>query len=315
MGNEWEVKDIAKKLHEKVVSEGLQPPIKLFDNNYYSQEADKLFMSVSQWKSFRHCEFQALAVLNGEYKRPEKDALRIGSYIHAAIEGPEALEKFKQDNPDIYSSQGPTKGQLKAGYKFIEKTFDVLDSDPRCNITLQGEKEVPMTFFWAGAWWKIKPDVLNREDYCFTDLKKCRDIYGKEFDERQGKYVHFVQYYGYLYQLALYSLGISINMGRKDWPQAYLTCATVPAKEDEWPDFISYVFDSEILRRDYLSGIEKSMPRVLAVKSGQEKPRRCGRCEWCLQNKTLTGFPDYFEWWEQEIAGMPIGLKWYEGQE
>ena len=38
--------------------------------NYYSQEANKEFFSVSQYKSFLSCEARAMAELYGEYEIP-----------------------------------------------------------------------------------------------------------------------------------------------------------------------------------------------------------------------------------------------------
>ncbi|NFO48022.1 hypothetical protein FDB40_14020, partial [Clostridium botulinum] len=87
----------------------------LTDKNYYSIEADKKYMSVSQYKLFKQCEEKAVAKLKGEYKQNESDAFLLGKYIHSWSEG--TLEKFKEENPSLYSSQGKTKGQLKSTFK------------------------------------------------------------------------------------------------------------------------------------------------------------------------------------------------------
>ena len=81
--------------------------MKINKDNYYSSEADLNTMSVSQYKLWLKCERQALAKVRGEYKALETDAFLLGKYVHAFSEG--TLEKFKEENPSLYSSQGKTK--------------------------------------------------------------------------------------------------------------------------------------------------------------------------------------------------------------
>ena len=106
--------------------------------NYYSQEANLIYMSVSQFKDFLKCEAQALAKLKGEYKEPMNDCFTIGSYVGASIEGAEALEKFKTANPQIYSSSGKTKGELKSEYKLADKMVETLLNEDIWRLMLSG---------------------------------------------------------------------------------------------------------------------------------------------------------------------------------
>lgn len=48
----------------------------LTNENYYSQEANKAYMSVSQYKSFLECEACAMAQINGEYERQATMGMR-----------------------------------------------------------------------------------------------------------------------------------------------------------------------------------------------------------------------------------------------
>lgn len=59
----------------------------LTNANYYSLEANREFMSVSQLKSFLKCEAAAMAELRGEYTRPTTTALLVGSFVDAWFEG------------------------------------------------------------------------------------------------------------------------------------------------------------------------------------------------------------------------------------
>ena len=78
-------------------------------DNYYSQEADMEFLSVSQFKSFcgtggrPGCEFHAMKKLLGDWTDPPTTALLVGSYVDAYYEGPESLARFKAENPDIFT--------------------------------------------------------------------------------------------------------------------------------------------------------------------------------------------------------------------
>ena len=61
--------------------------MKLNKQNYFSSEANKKYMSVSQFKDFAPawggCEAMALAKVRGEYEQPPKTAFIEGHYIHA----------------------------------------------------------------------------------------------------------------------------------------------------------------------------------------------------------------------------------------
>jgi len=75
--------------------------------NYYSPEADKYYLSVSQYKLFLSCEANAIAQLRGEYKPQSSDAMLIGSYVDAWCEG--TLDKFKEEHPEIYNKKSKEK--------------------------------------------------------------------------------------------------------------------------------------------------------------------------------------------------------------
>ena len=49
----------------------------LNNENYYSQEANQEYMSVSQYKAFMNCEAAAMASISGRYERPTTRALLV----------------------------------------------------------------------------------------------------------------------------------------------------------------------------------------------------------------------------------------------
>ncbi len=88
-------------------------------DNYFSKEANKEYMSVSQYKAFKKCPAAALAEINGEYERKKTDALLIGSFVDAYFSGEEA--QFALEHPEMFNSR---TGTLKAPF---QKAYDVIE--------------------------------------------------------------------------------------------------------------------------------------------------------------------------------------------
>lgn len=90
--------------------------MKLTNENYYSQEANKEYMSVSQFKDFAGtygkmpCEFEALEKLNGRWKTKKTTPLLVGSYVDSYFEG--TLDQFKKENPEIFTTKRRIEKQL-----------------------------------------------------------------------------------------------------------------------------------------------------------------------------------------------------------
>ena len=53
------------------------------ENNYYNQESNWKYWSVSQYKQFAKCEAAAMAQLRGEYEPTVTKALLVGSFFDA----------------------------------------------------------------------------------------------------------------------------------------------------------------------------------------------------------------------------------------
>ena len=75
--------------------------IKLSEANYYSQEMNKQYFSVSQFKDFCKCEAMALAKINGTYEQPKSKALLLGSLVDELLTGTEeSIKLFLHENKD-----------------------------------------------------------------------------------------------------------------------------------------------------------------------------------------------------------------------
>lgn len=108
--------------------------------NYYSNEADWQYMSVSQFKSFQECEAATLANLKEEWS-PESDptALLVGNYVHSYFESSEAHKMFLEENASaIYKKNGSERAEFVQAINMIE----ALEYDDFFRFVYQGEKEL-----------------------------------------------------------------------------------------------------------------------------------------------------------------------------
>ena len=76
----------------------------LTNDNYYSEAANREYMSVSQYNQFRKCEAAAMAQITGEWEFPKTTALLVGSYVDSWVEG--TLDEFRNQNPEIFKKNG-----------------------------------------------------------------------------------------------------------------------------------------------------------------------------------------------------------------
>ena len=260
--------------------------MQLNESNYFSVEADRLYWSNSQYKEFLDCEARAMAKLRG-WSEPTTDALLLGSYVHAHFEGPEALQRFKDENPELISTRGRTKGNLKAEYRLAGEMIKTIENDALCMFVLQGRKEVIMTAEFAGTRWKIKMDNYALDRNRFSDIKTVQEIHKENWDPENG-YVSFVQKNKYVTQMALYAEIERIVQGRDGWIEPIIVAVS---KQDP-PDKAVIGINGYDIKRE-LETIESNMPHLIEVKAGLVKPRRCELCRYCRETKQLNQIIHY----------------------
>ena len=98
--------------------------------NYYTE---KDHFSVSSFKRIDRCELDGTK--GGDY--PTSTAMLIGSYVDSWLEG--TLDKFKEENPEIFSTRGSTKGELKSDFKQADTLCDFIKNDKNLTQFLSGE--------------------------------------------------------------------------------------------------------------------------------------------------------------------------------
>lgn len=257
--------------------------MRLTPDNYYSQEANKHYLSNSQYHDFcgcygyPGCEAQAMAKINGEWQEKPSTALLVGSYVDAYFEG--TVDQFMLEHPEMFSTRGETKGQLKAIYKKADEMIARCEMDEKFMAALSGEKQIIMTGEIAAAPFKIKIDSFIPGE-AIVDLKTTQSITKGHYVADLGK-INFIDYWGYNMQLAAYQEVVRQNTG-----QTLPVFVAAVSKEEE-PN-IELISIRQTLLNEALETMKFNIPRILQVKAGEQEPTRCNSCNYCRRTKKLT---------------------------
>lgn len=247
--------------------------MELTQENYFSQEANQEYMSVSQYKAFKKCEAAALSEINGEYQKPKTTALLIGSFVDSYFAGNEG--GFAIEHPEMFNEK---TGTLKAEFK---KAYDVICRLKQDKVFMHyatgGVEQVIMTGEISGVPFKIAIDNLHTDKIVDRKImKNFEPIYVEE----QGRLPWF-EAWGYDTQGAAYREIVRQNTGK------LLPFILAAGTKEEVPDLALIEIDNELL--DYeLGELQKNVPRYDAIKKGIIPAERCEKCSYCKQTKVLT---------------------------
>lgn len=253
--------------------------MELTKENYYSKEANKEYLSVSQYKDFMGslgklgCEAQAVAKINGEWIVDESTvSLMVGSYVDAHFEG--TLDLFKAKHPEIFTQ----KGELKAQYKQANEIINRCERDEMFMQYMSGDKQVIMTAEMFGSKWKIRMDsyIPHR---AIVDLKVMKSLRESHYTKDYG-YMNFVEYWGYDIQGAVYQEVVYRNTGER------LPFFIAAASKESTTDIeLIWIPDSHLAEK--LIEVERNTPSIVQLKNGEIDPIRCGFCDYCKHTKVL----------------------------
>lgn len=264
---------------------------------YFSPEANREYMSCSQWKAFRACPARAMADLRGEYVRPDSTALTVGSYVDSHFEG--TLDVFKAQHPELFKRDG----SLKTEYQQANTIIGRMEADELFSMLMSGGKQAIRTGEIAGVPFKIKIDslldaetvhkivkrfpeteeVLSFCDGAIVDLKCMRDCQDVWSDDAHAK-IPFVEAWGYQYQGGIYqavegnSLPFILAVGTKE-SAVNIVALHIPQSD----------LDAA------LAEVEDSAPEYAAMKRGEAAAPGCGHCDYCRSVKKLDRIIDYRE--------------------
>lgn len=253
----------------------------LTNENYYSQEANEIYLSVSSFKDFKKCEVMALAKIKGEYVEEKSDAFIFGGYVDAYFSN--ELESYIEENKErLFNSR---TGEFKAPFKDIPTVIKTIESDDFFLSFHKGKTQVIITGKISGVLFKAKLDFLF--DDKIVDQKILKDL-KKFWVEELYKKTDFIEAYGYDIQGAVYQYLAKQRLG-KDLP--FIIAATT--KEDV-PDKALIEIDQEFLDKA-LEEVKELAPRYDLIKRGLVEPVGCGNCPVCRARKKLTRVVSYKE--------------------
>lgn len=257
------------------------------NENYFSKEVRSRFMTVSTFKSIvgteanPSCEAKAIAKKNGWVSEFEKSetALLVGSYVDRYFEG--TLDKFKEENPDIFLKDGFT---LKSEYRHANIIIKYIERDSLFMNALNGEKQKILKGKLWGMDWIGKADVVHKNS--IVDLKIMKDFL-PIWVNNVGK-VNFVKAHGYDLQLAIYQeLEFQMTGIKKPVLLAVATKQKPPRKKIiEIPQEI--LDEALMFAKIYSESVNE------LYFEGKE-PVRCENCDYCVETQDCNRIYSYYE--------------------
>lgn len=172
--------------------------LQLTPETYFSIEADREYMSVSQFKAFRACQSKALYNIE-QPDATSKEAFLQGKLFEELVAGDPKL--FMAQHPELIARTGPTKGEIKKNFQKVIKAAEKFNSQEFFkSIINKCEKQVILTGEICGVPVKCCLDLFDKETFSIYDIKCMQD-----FNEQWSKEEK-------IYTLVL-CLGICITIG------------------------------------------------------------------------------------------------------
>lgn len=259
--------------------------MELNENNYFSDEAKKIYTGSSQIKDFLKCPACAMAKLRGEWQEEKSKAMMVSSYIDAAISN--ELDFFKEQNPEIFLKNG----DLKAEYKVAEDVIAQMKEDPMFMKYLSGTPQVIMTGEISGVPVKIKIDSYHK-DKLLVDLKAMGSL-DLLWNEKTHQKENFVDFYRYTIQAALYQEICYQNTGKK------LPFIIAVATKEKYSRRALLQIPQEVMDREMLF-LKEFLPHLQALKEGKIEPTCCGTCPYCISKQKTTQIYWYQDFFNKE---------------
>ena len=248
--------------------------MKLTSKNYYSQEANNSFMSVSQFKSFLKCEAMALAELKGEYERPVSQALLLGSFVDELLTGTKkSKEKFIEENrSELFKKNGEPYADVAKAMETVE----LVKKQPLMTKHFKSRHQTIMVGEIAGVPFKIKMDNYKPGEF-ISDCKYMSSL------RSPNMFDPMVKYWGYDIQGAIYQEIVYQNTGKR--LPFYLDIAT-----KETPAHLAVAQIKQYDLDEALEIVKSKATRYQAIKDGHIKPERCEdyNCNYCTETKIIT---------------------------
>ena len=246
----------------------------LTETNYYDQESNHAFMSVSQFKDFMKCPAMAMAKLRGEYEPEYGRALLLGSYVDEMLTGTEeSVKQFIVEHvPDLFKKNGDRYADVQQADEVIVR----IRKQPLMMKYLSGQNQVIMTGEIEGVPVKIKMDSFGPNEY-IADLKYMASL------RSPNLFQPMIQYWSYDIQAAVYQEIVRQNTG-KTLP-FYFVVAT-----KEKPAHLAVGEINQWNIDQAMETVKKHIVKFQKIKTGVIEPERCEDygCEYCTSTKVIT---------------------------
>lgn len=254
--------------------------MELNQKNYFSVEANKKFMSVSQYKSFCQCE--AATLHNLEIPEENKsEALLEGHLFEELVAGD--AETYLSEHPELISSTGKTKGELKANYKTVLKSAEKFNSQKFFrSIIDKCDKQLILTGEIEGVAIKCALDLFDKKTNSIYDIK-CMKDFKEQWSSEEKKYIPWYYHWGYVLQLAIYREIVRQNFGEPK------EIGLLAASKEAVPDIEANSFSSDLLDIE-LQEFKSKVKHFDNIKKGLEPARCCGTCNYCKSIKEINNF-------------------------
>lgn len=253
----------------------------LNSENYFSKEADKEYMSVSQWKLFYECEAKALATIEGQENATFKEAFLEGQLFEAIVSGNKDL--FIAQHPELISTRGATAGQLKSDYIKVLNSAEKFNSQKFFTDIIQKcDKQVILTGEICDIKVKCAIDLFDKETNSIYDIK-CMKDFKEQWNSEEKAYMPWYYTYGYVMQLAVYREIVRQNFGEPK------EIGLIAATKETAPDIQALSFSSELLDLE-LENFKMYLIRYDKIKKGLLKPDKCNCCDYCKRIKSIQEF-------------------------
>ena len=260
--------------------------------NYYDQESNLAYMSVSQFKDFLKCPAMAMAKLRGEYEPEYGRALLLGSYVDELLTGTEeSVKQFIVEHmPDLFKKNGDRYADVQQA----DETILRIRKQPLMMHYLSGQHQVIMTGEIEGVPFKIKMDSFDPNEY-IADLKFMASL------RSPNLFQPMIQYWGYDMQAACYQEIVRQNIG-KQLPFMFV----VATKEK--PAHLAVGEISQWNMDQAMETVKKHIVKFQKIKTGAIEPERCDdySCAFCTNTKIITEpiDTDLFGMSAAQIKGM-----------
>ena len=276
-------------------------PLALTTDNYYSDEANRDYLSCSQFEDFLTCEAAAVAKYEGRYTPEKSEAFIVGKYFHTDFEGPEAFGQFIAENEDKILQKS---GKKRAAFAKADEMIKAAEEDPFIKklIDMPGENEKIMTGKLFGRYpWKIRLDKYIPENpRLIIDWKTVADINETRWNDELHQKASFVENFRYLFRAAVYIEIEKEWTGKETDPAFWLVCIS---KQDPPDKAVIALNDQNRQRFDIeLEKVRDKIFRIQNIKDGLTRPKRCGKCAYCRATKKIDSVMHY---WELEPENKP----------